>query len=202
MKSVTILILSCSIALSLALPAMAQGTATSPSTVHVLAGDGNMYVGGPNDLANGPAPYPIDLDITGGPWRKQMKTSPLSAGGAPGKLIETIQNVGAEPWHDWHETFISGGIAGNWSAVDSVLINGSSITFDQSLIGSMLTIDNFSQPVLPGDVLTLTKSMVTTDNVIGPDQVLFTVLEYPTPEPATALLLAAGCAPCLLRKSR
>jgi hypothetical protein len=126
----------------------------------------------------------------------------LSGGGAPGKLIETIQNVGTEAWYDWHETFISGGIAGNWSGMDSVLINGSPITFDQSLIGSMLTIDNFSQPVLPGDVLTLTKSMITTDNFIGPDQVLFTVLEYPTPEPATALLLAAGCVPCLLRKHR
>lgn len=181
---------------------MAQGTATSPSTVHVLANDGNMYVGGPNDLVNGPAPYPIDLDITGGPWRKQMKTGPVSGGGAPGKLIETIQNVGTEPWHDWHETFISGGIGGNWSGMDSVLINGTAITFDQSIIGTTLSIDNFSQPVLPGDVLTLTKSMITTDNVIGPDQVLFTVLEYPTPEPASAMLMTLGLTACMLRKRR
>ncbi|MEZ6190501.1 MAG: PEP-CTERM sorting domain-containing protein [Phycisphaerales bacterium] len=193
-------ILIISVLLVTAGPLLAQGTATSPSTVHVLASDGNIYVGGPNDLINGPAPYPIDLDITGGPWRKQMKTDPLAGGGAPGKLIETIQNVGTESWYDWHETFISGGIFGNWSAMDSVLINGTPITFDQAISGTTLTIDNFSQPVLPGDVLTLTKSMITTDNVIGPDQVLFTVLEYPTPEPASAALLALGASACLVRK--
>ena len=178
----------------------AQGTALSPSTVHVLANDGNLYVGGPNDTVNGPAPYPIDLDITGGPWRKQMKTDPLTGGGFSGKLIETIQNVGTESWYDWHETFINGGIFGNWSAMDSVLINGNPIAFDQAIIGSTLTIDNFSQPVLPGDVLTLTKSLITTDNVIGPDQVLFTVLEHPTPEPASAALLGLGALALINRK--
>ena len=181
-------------------PLLAQGTATSPSTVHVPYSDGNLYVGGPNDLINGPAPYPIDLDITGGPWRKQMKTDPLAGGGFGGKLIETIQNVGTEPWYDWHETFIGGGIGGAWLGMNSVLVNGNPITFNTTITGSDLTIDNFSQPVMPGDVLTLDKALVTTANVIGPDQVLFTVLEYPTPEPASAALLALGASACLLRK--
>lgn len=200
MKRITTLLLCLCTILLCGSAAWAQGTAASPSTTHVIAADGNMYVGGPNDLVNGPAPYPIDLDVTGGPWRKTMKTNPVSGGGAPGKLIETILNAGNEPWYDWHETFIDGGIFGNWSAMDSVLINGSPITFDQVITGTTLSIDNFSQPVLPGDVLTLTKSMVTTDNVIGPDQVLFTVLEYPTPEPASAALLGLGAVAFFKRK--
>ena len=67
----TLLILFATLAFTTA--AMAQGTASGPSTVHVADNSGVAYAGGPLDLVNGPAPYPIDLNASGPPWRKAIK---------------------------------------------------------------------------------------------------------------------------------
>ncbi len=173
--------------------ALAQGTATGPSTFHYADPGGVVYVGGPNDLINGPAPFPIDLDASGPPWRKAILSDPASGFGSGNiTMIETVLNVGTEPWYDWHEQVIPDAVGAAWSGVNSVLINGLPITFNQMITGSSLTIDGFSQPVLPGDVLVIEKELYTTANLVGPGKKLVDVLEYPTPEPGSASLMGVG----------
>lgn len=182
----------------------AQGTATGPSTEHLIlpsaTGTHNVFIGGLGDTINGPGPIPIDLDVDGPPWRKAFKTGPTTAdiyAGSALILNETIQNVGTEPWTDWHEIDLQSGSHGTaWEAVTDVRINGTSITYDATISGTTIDLDNFSQPVLPGDIFQIRKVLLTlTDNVAGPDTVVARILEYPTtniPEPTTALLLLCG----------
>ncbi|QEG35720.1 hypothetical protein [Bythopirellula goksoeyrii] len=183
--------------------ALAQGTANSPSTQHVVdVTNSIVWIGGPNDTINGPLPIPIDLDANGGPWRKQIysnSTSPFF-GGSP-VFRETILNAGTEPWTDWHEINLNlGQIGANWgsgNAATEVRVDGTSISFTASVSGQTLNLDNFSQPVLPGQVLEIEKHFeITTDNVVGPNTLLFTLAEFPTttiPEPATLILLVGWC---------
>ncbi len=181
-------------AMTLTTSALAQGTASGPSTVHQADNTGIAYAGGPNDTINGPAPYPIDLDPTGPPWRKSIVSDPLTGfiGTGSFTMIETVQNVGTEPWFDWHEDLFSGDLGVGWDGVTSVTVNGLPITFNETIIGNSLWIDTFSQPVLPGDVFVIEKDLITTANVVGPAKPLFEVLEFPTPEPGSAALMGAG----------
>ena len=184
------------ITLMFATVAMAQGTASSPSTVHIADPTGSIvYAGGPFDFVNGPGPYPIDLEPTGGPWRKSINSDLVAGYIGTGNLtmIETVQNIGTEPWFDWHEFLLNNGQLGvAWDSVISLTVNGIPITFNETIIGNDLTVDGFSQPVLPGDVFVIEKTLITTSNVVAPGQTLFQVLEYPTPEPASAALLGIG----------
>ncbi len=174
----------------------AQGTASAPSTVHVADNAGNVvYAGGPLDFVNGPGPYPIDLDPTGAPWRKTINSDLVTGYIGTGNLtmIETVQNVGTEPWYDWHEFLLNNGQLGvAWDSVISLAVNGIPIVYNATIIGNDLTVDGFSQPVLPGDVFTIEKTLITTSNVVAPGVTMFQVLEYPTPEPASAALLGIG----------
>jgi len=174
--------------------ALAQGTATGPSTEHYADNSGVSYAGGPLDFINGPGPYPIDLDVTGSPWRKTINSDLLTGFVGTGSftMIETVQNVGTEPWYDWHEEVISGDLGVAWDIVTSVTVNGAAITFSQTVAGSILSIDTFSLPVLPGDVMVIEKDLITTSNIVGPGKTLFQVLEYPTPEPGSAALMGVG----------
>lgn len=179
-------------------PAWAQGTATSPSTAHTIDPSTNVvWIGGPNDTMNGPGPIPIDLDVNGGPWRKAISAS-SSAGFGGGSLIlrETILNAGTEPWTDWHEIDFHIGSHGTiWGDVSELRINGTAITYDATISGSTIDLDNFSQPVLPGDVFQIEKVLeAVTDNFVGPGTLVASIGEFPTtiPEPSTALLLLSG----------
>ncbi len=174
-------------------PVMAQGTAAGPTTQHLFDSTLNEgWIGGPNDLINGPAPFPIDLDINGQPWTKDIISSGVFVGGGM-TLHETILNAGTEPWWDWHEQVTGAAIGASWNTVTSVKINGSPITFNTTVgVGSLLTLDGFSQPVLPGDVFEITKTLITTDNVVGSAQLLVTITEYPTPEPASLAVMGLG----------
>ena len=107
----------------------AQGTATAPSTAHTIDSSTDIvWIGGPNDPTNGPAPQPIDLDPSGGPWRKTINAG---SGGYAAEVIqmrETILNVGTEPWTDWHEQLFGvGPFAMVWAGVSDVRIDGTSI---------------------------------------------------------------------------
>ncbi|MEM8945373.1 MAG: PEP-CTERM sorting domain-containing protein [Planctomycetota bacterium] len=193
----------------LAQASIAQGTAGSPSTVHVHDPSSNTFwVGGPNDTINGPGPIPIDLDASGGPWRKQFWSSPITGFGGGGIFYETILNVGTEPWTDWHEinaALGSHGAAWGPSSVSGMWIDGVPITYSQSVSGSVLDIDNFSQPVLPGQVLEIEKQFaVTTLNFSPPNTLAYTLLEYPTtiPEPATALLVGTAIIGFVVQRRR
>ena len=194
MTQVAILILSTSWA-------AAQGTATSPSTVHNIEPSTNIaWIGGPNDLINGPLPYPIDLDASGGPWRKALVADPVSGyGGGSLFLRETILNAGTEPWTDWHEILVNNGShSGVWGSVTDLRINGSSITFNATISGpgTVLDLDTFSQPVLPGDVLEIDKQLGPLSALfVGPGTTVNSLLEYPTttiPEPGS-IVLALCC---------
>ena len=174
--------------------ALAQGTATGPSTVHLADNSGVAYAGRVNDTINGPGAYPIDLDPAGLPWRKAIVSDLLTGfvGFGGFTMIETVQNVGTEPWFDWHEDVFSGALGVAWGGVMSVNVNGSPITFNETITGNSLWIDTFSLPVLPGDVLTIEKDLVTTSNVVAPNVTLLEILEFPTPEPASAALMGLG----------
>ncbi len=177
----------------------AQGTANSPSTTHVVDPSNTIvWIGGPNDTINGPLPIPIDLDANGGPWRKEIysnSTSPFFSGSPI--FRETILNAGTEPWTDWHEINLGNGqIGAAWgsgNAVTDVRVNGNSISYSASVTGQTLNIDNFSQPVLPGQILEIEKHFeITTQNIVAPNTLLFTLAEFPTttiPEPASLSLL-------------
>lgn len=191
-------------AMNLTSSVFAQGTASGPSTVHQAEPTGIAYAGGPNDTINGPAPYPIDLDPTGTPWRKSIVSDLVSGfiGTGSFTMIETVQNVGTEPWFDWHEDLFNGDLGVGWIGVTTVSVNGSPITFNETIVGSSLWIDTFSQPVLPGDVFVIEKDLITTSNIVGPGKPLFEIIEFPTPEPGSAALMGAGTLIVLRRVRR
>ena len=176
--------------------ALAQGTALGPTTLHEIeVQNDRAYAGGANDVINGPLPYPIDLDINGQPWTKQIDTPPdASYTGGLVDIFESITNAGTEPWDGWHADLFGGGLGVGWnnSGVVSAQVNGSSISYDQTVTVASLSIRGFSQPVLPGDTLELHKRIdIFTDNVVGPGQTLFSIEQFPTPEPASAAMLIA-----------
>ena len=179
--------------------AWAQGTATSPFTIHEVEPGPIVFIGDPS------APIPIDLDPTGGPWSKSI-IDPNAVVTAPGLLtmIETIENAGDEPWYDWHEHILPNAVGAGgvsiWFSV-KLSVNGTPITFASGGLGTGdLWLDTFSQPVLPGDILTVTKEVEVfplTDGSAGP---ILRIQEYPTPEPASAALIAVGSLALLGRR--
>ena len=209
------LYLSAGLALSLCLAGnfiYAQGTASGPNTSHLVDPNSpnDIWIGGINDPIYGPSPYPIDLDPTGLPWTKDVLETPGTVVSGTITIYETIQNVGTEPWTDWHEIAFSGGtLGGVWNSVLDLRVNGSSITYTATITGggSTLTLDNFSQPVLPGDVFEIDKTLTLTGTSAGTGGLLFRIAEYPTtniPEPGSASLLcsALGCACLMVRRGR
>lgn len=172
---------------------MAQGTASGPTTFHDVTPGPFVSVG----------PQGIDLDANGPPWTKYIfdddgnlnRSSTLS-------IRERIINIGNEPWHDWHEHIIPGptGAFGRWTEVQ-LLINGAPILFNTGGIGTAdLTLDGFSQSVLPGDTLTINKSLRITDYVQTPGAPVVLIQEYPTPEPASLGLIGLGSLVLLKRR--
>lgn len=185
-------------------PGFSQGTATAPSTVHLIdSGTGVVWIGGPNDTINGPGPIPIDLDVNGLPWRKALTSSGNGFFGGSILMRETIINSGTEPWTDWHEIDAKVGSHGTaWNSVTDVRINGTSILFNATVTGNTIDLDSFSQPALPGDVLEIDKQLdALTRNVVGPGVLVASILEYPTtiPEPSGMMLavLAGGGLLCV-----
>ncbi len=188
--------------------AFAQGTASGPSTVHEVEAGPIVFIGDPN---NPGSPMPIDADPNGLPWVKGFfDPNAFAAGNVTVDVIETIENVGTEAWSDWHEEIIGDPLSANgmsfWSAVVDLKVNGIPMTsFTVSALGSkILTLDNFSPLVLPGDVLEIHKQ-VDVFNVAGETQApLVRMFQYPSiaiPEPATCLLMVLGLTVAILRRN-
>lgn len=186
-------------------PVWAQGTATSPFTAHEVEPGPIVYVGGPLDSINGPDPIPIDLDPTGGPWSKSI-TDPDFLITTPTilQMVETIINVGDEPWFDWHEHILpnAAGVpsSSTWVSV-KLFVNGTPITFASGGLGTQdLWVDTFSQPVLPGDILTVEKEVEAFPLPFPTGDPILRLQEYPTPEPASAALIGLGGLALLKRR--
>jgi hypothetical protein len=172
----------------------AQGTSTGPFTVDIVQPGPVVFIG------NAANPIPIDLDPNGPPWLKSiMDPQNIVQGPAILDLVETILNVGTEPWTDWHEILLPppvGVVPSTWANVVGLSINNNPIGFTATGLGTqILDLDNFSQPVLPGDVFQIHKQVQVFGSLTGVGGELLRILEYPTtvPEPS-ALLLAASVA--------
>ncbi len=186
--------------------ALAQGTATGPSTEHDIDVGPIVLIGDPNN------PMPIDADPNGLPWVKGFfDPNAFAAGNVTVDVIETIENVGTEAWSDWHEVIIGDPLSANgmsfWSAVVDLKVNGIPMTsFTVSALGSkILTLDNFSPLVLPGDVLEIHKQ-VDVFNTAGETQApLVRMFQYPSiaiPEPGSLALVAVSSLVLLGMKRR
>ncbi len=178
---------------------LAQGTATGPFTSHFVDPGPIVLIGDPA------SPIPIDLDPTGPPWFKSI-TDPSGVITAPSLLtmIETIQNVGTEPWLDWHEHILpnAAGVTSpsTWFSV-KLSINGNPIGFNSIGLGTGdLWLDTFSQPVLPGDILVVEKEVEAFPLPPGSTGPILRIAEYPTPEPASLALLSLGSLSVLGRR--
>jgi hypothetical protein len=171
----------------------AQGVAGGLVTNHVLQPGAQVIIG------NAATPIPIDLDPAGPAWFKNVG-DPLGA--APGvtivTLTETIQNVGTEAWGDWHEHLFPApaGLPPHfWTSVVGLSVNGNPITFTATGVGGQtLDLFNFGQPVMPGDIFTIQKTLQVagTANVNG---AFLRIAQYPTPhvpEPSTLILAFVG----------
>lgn len=184
------------------------GTANGPFTVHEVEAGPIVNIGDPNNPGD---PMPIDADPNGLPWTKGF-FDPIAwaAGNVTVDVIETIRNVGTEAWSDWHEEIIGDPLSANgasfWSNVVDLKVNGTSMTsFTTVGVGSkILTLDNFSPLVLPGDVLEIHKQ-VDVFNLAGDTQApLVRMFQYPSiaiPEPATCLLMVLGLTAAVLRRN-
>lgn len=183
--------------------ALAQGTATGPSTEHEVMPGPMVLIG--TDLD----PIPIDLDPLGPPWFKGFfDPKGNAAGDVTVDIIETIENVGTETWGDWHEHIIgdpaSATAPSYWSAVVGLEVNGSPILFSAIGVGTKdLWLDDFSMPVEPGDILTIYKQVDVFNTAGETDAPLVRMFEFPTPVPEpSSILLAAMSLFALLRMRR
>jgi PEP-CTERM motif len=189
--------------------ALAQGTASGPSTTHEVESGPIVLIGDPN---NPGSPMPIDADPNGLPWTKGFfDPKAWAAGNVTVDVIETIENVGTESWSDWHEVIIGDPLSANgmsfWSNVLDLKVNGTSMTsFTVVGLGSkVLTLDNFSPLVQPGDVLEIHKQ-IEVFNVAGETQApLVRMFQYPSiavPEPSGVLLLGSTLMGLATRRRR
>jgi hypothetical protein len=185
----------------------AQGTSTGPHTIHTVTTGGfgaSVSMGAPG------AEIPIDLDPTGQPWTKSIN-DPNGEITAPGPLtiFEMIVNTGTEAWGDWHEHILappSGSAAYYWMSVLNVDINGTNIGYTATGLGTQtLNLFNFSQPVMPGDVLSILKRAWVTPAPSGTTGPMLRIQEYPTPfinvpEPSALVLALGGLVVGMLRR--
>jgi hypothetical protein len=168
----------------------AQGVSTPTNTNH-------FAVPGPLvEIGNAANPIPVDLDPLGGPWFKNISDpNNVVMGVANVDFVETLINIGPEPWTDWHEIWLPppvGLTAPKWTNVVGLSINGNPITYTATGLGTdTLNLFNFSQPVLTGDIFEIHKQADVDGGSIQ-NGAFLRLLEYPTtvPEPATLALVA------------
>jgi hypothetical protein len=165
------------------------------------------------DIGSGGGPVGISLDPNAGPWIKTLTAA--NGGGFPaddtgytapngyGPIVENLVITGNRSWTDWHEDILTPGWVwgmnffdipdglGGWKAAPGLDVTHDPAVWQIHGEGVSFTFNALA----PGTLVKITKSIVWVGNpnVIGD---LFwgtvTISEYPTPEPATLLLLALG----------
>ena len=176
--------------LVLAGPAAAQGVgngATLPTVFPVYS----TYHFEISDPATG-GPIPVVLDPLGPPWRKVLDLGPLVAvPGQPFTVHELLQVAGNLPWTDWHEQFLTPDF--KWIPTANLLVNGiQPVGLGISPLPAPVINFTWPNPAGPGSIVDISKTFMYT----GPAGTVFQgkilVQEFPTPEPATLVLLCAG----------
>jgi hypothetical protein len=152
------------------------------------------------NIGNAAMPIPIDLDPLGPPWNKSIgDPNNFVVGVKPVDIVESIVNVGTEAWGDWHEILLpppAGLPPSTWINVFSLTVNGTPIGFTAAGLGTqVLTLNGFSQPVLPGDIFGIHKQVLVDGAIDANGGPLIRMQQYPTPwvpEPMSMALAAIG----------
>ena len=192
----TFLVLACA-SVAMAVAPAASGEQVTPSwTEEFSATSGHVDIGGGTGVG-------VYLDPNAGPWQKiifGIFVSPLP-------INETI-NIMADPrtipplpggpaWTDWDELILTPG----WGWANASLVITEPDQTQKTIAGTVKTILNpsdfvefdFNPAENPGASLFITKSLVW-NGPPGQMPLPSTVIinEYPTPEPATIVLLISG----------
>ena len=160
---------------------------------------------GPHEVEPGPivtlgsSTDPIEIALES--WIKTVgDPTDVIPGAATLDMVESIQNVGTVAWGSWQEEFLlpPGGLDPSlwfWESVVSVSVNGSPHGFTTTGLGTFnLTLD-FTEPVLPGDLLMIHKQIRVDGSIDTDGGPLLRMLEYPTqavPEPGSLVLATLG----------
>ena len=196
------LLLACTVCSMVQATPVGGGSGSSMETSH------DMQSGGYEWIIGGGSPVDVSLDPNAGPWIKHLNGLPGQQGfsaddtgyTAPVSfhLVEHLVIGGTLNWADWHEEIVTAGWI--WgSAFFDIPINpapGYNVNYtDQVWPLHGGAVDMTFDPLAPGTQVTITKDLIWVGdpNVIG--NLFFgtvTIREWPTPEPATAMLLVIG----------
>lgn len=144
-------------------------------------------------------PVPVVLDPSGSPWSKIL-TDPTGGAvqgtvGTTYTLHEQLVVSGNRPWTDWHEQIMT--IGWQWQQNASILANGNpvggfSAVYTPATSASGGSVDFYFNSLAPGTVVDIFKKLEFAGQVGTFNTGTIDIHEYPTPEPASIGLLAAG----------
>jgi hypothetical protein len=149
---------------------------------------------------------PVELDPVGPAWTKHLQTndgSPIAATVARIAVVERLHVTGPYPWTGWHSELDPGF---RWNGVLDVTmqppfamtVNGVTSFGNYHVSGS--TLDVTFPAISPGTDVTLGFMFGWSDSV--PFTGSLQMREYPTPEPATLILMALAGSGVLRRRPR
>jgi hypothetical protein len=181
--------LACASAAMAAAPA-ASGDQVTPSWIEdVSATSGSVDIGSPGGVG-------IYLDPTAGPWQKNIfgiSVSPLPIHEIIA-ILPAPTGLNGPSWTDWDEQILTPGWS--WAAQPTVTLSDDGIVFgtvSTKVNQNDFVVFNFNPAENPGATLTISKALVWNNGVgLPPQNSMVTIIEYPTPEPGTIVLLISG----------
>lgn len=164
--------------------------------------DGWLVIG--TDASGAPTPIPVSLNPNGPVWSKTF-TGPnggsffYPAGALPLPVSEVLLVAPTEPWYDWHEDVLDP----NWVWLNpAVFVNNVQIFPTFAGIGTSNLSMYFNPALNVGDLVIIRKELAYTGlpgtTFIG----TLPIHQYPTPEPASMVLLGLGSMLMLKRRNR
>ncbi len=203
-QNAKLMIMAAALSAAVTANALAQGVGNLPALPTSFPINGNSWW--VTDPAGGP--LPVVRDPNGPAWIKKFYDPNGAIQPTPGQIFPVFEKLLIAPpldWSDWHEQILTPGwdwgpvvymFEGQWQQqppAGLVVIN----TPGTPTQGG--TLDFYFNPLPPGTQLDIRKYLVYT----GPQGQTFPYIEiaqYPTPEPASMGLLAAGAALTLRRR--